>query len=380
MIAFGLLVGHCLLRFDLDKRHAVAIDTVFGLLRLDLNRRRTVVIATVCALAGIAALLSVYNDPDLIVRVYRLIGPLATVSLELLFLIAAFAALAVLSQNSGFPALTLIVLTIVVCVMFPQYAMWTASALGLVYVAFAFLAFASGRIWSTFAMVLLIVLGAINLRQITQGASVGQNPEKRRLATASSGMNAPTAVTDYMCWLDQKGILATRTAEHLITSSRTQPNLTDQSVNGTVFLDTLAPIKAILKVREGLANEAVGRACSEIYRDLVHPEIQSQGCIEHAGVKDGKLQIVEIQDQTYGLPLGWKISQTSFAVIRWMLGKAELCPAAKETESGSKDGATPGQTAVQNDDPNAQLRDDILHRNSCVARLLLELVQKPAPP
>jgi hypothetical protein len=53
----------------------------------------------------------------------------------------------------------------------------------------------------------------------------------------------------------------------LIISARPQPNLADQSVKGTVFLDTLAPINAILKVRDGLANDAVGRACSEIYLD-----------------------------------------------------------------------------------------------------------------
>jgi hypothetical protein len=664
LIAIGLLLGHSLLRFNP-------------------NKRRPLVIITVCGLAFLAALLSVYNDPDLIVRVYRFIGPLATLSLELLFLIATFAVLAVLSQNSGFPALTLIVLTIVVCVMFPNYAVWTAGALGLAYFAFAVVSFVSGRFVTGFVMLLLIGIGIINLRQITQGASVGQNPEKTS-ATASSGKNAPTARTAYMCWLDQKGIPATRTAEQeslcgsrpkhlpavnkpyrafivaaegggiyaasavaaflaqleddqsgfarhifaisgvsggsigatvfhaldharqpdahgapgavlddastkgkpvfssgdrerctqqagtkvapdlstsvasimqddhlspvvgsifpeifdaplkrpdalrasfeysaakqdagagrhlcapfvehwsaaapalvlnstwvemglrvafapfrlhdldeslysfrdpgmpdeecrdeaqpascislmtaagvsarfpgmmppfsvrlphdkrwnfvdggysdnsgsttaldiyrvlkpvypdevelrviLITSSRTQPNLADQSVNGTVFLDTLAPINAILKVREGLANDAVGRACSEIYRDPVHPEIQSQGCIEHAGVKDGMLQIVEIQDQTYGLPLGWKISQTSFAVIRWMLGKENLCPAVKETETVSEDGTTPGQAPVENNDTNAQLRDDILRRNSRVSRLLLDLVRADPVP
>jgi hypothetical protein len=127
-----------------------------------------------------------------------------------------------------------------------------------------------------------------------------------------------------------------------ITSSQTHPNLTDGSVSGTAFLDTLAPIDAILKVREGLANEAVGRACSEFYPG------EHEGCIKHTG-KDGELQIVEIDDQTYGLPLGWKISQTSFSVIQQMLGGAAAC-------------------------------DQSSNRNSCVSRLLVELVRKSVAP
>jgi predicted acylesterase/phospholipase RssA len=671
-IAMGVLVGHFLLR-------------------LNPNQRRPIVIVTLVGLALAAVLLAGLTNSDVTVWVYRFIGPLATISLELLFLIATFAALAVLSQNSGFPALTLIVLTIVICVMFPNYAALTAGALGLVYFAFAIIAFLSGRIRTGLVMLVLIGVGVINLRQLNQGIPVRQSPEKAA-ATASSGMSALTVRTAYMCWLDQKGIPATRTPEQesscerrpehlpavnrpypvfivaaegggiyaasaaatflaqledrepsfarhifaisgvsggsigaaifhalyharnpdrhvamgavpdeapttakdlsstddeetctqqlptksardlptsianimqddhlspivgsifpeifdlpmkrpdalrasfeysaarqdasagrnlcarfrehwsvagaapalvlnstwvelgfrvafapfrlhdldeslysfrdpfmpdencsnkheplwcislmtaagvsarfpglmppfsvklehkhdkrykrwnfvdggysdnsgattaldiyralkhlyppdevdlrvvLITSARSQPNLADQSVNGTVFLDTLAPINAILKVREGLANDAIGRACSEIYLDPAQPEVQSKGCIEHAGVKDhGELQIVEIQDQTYGLPLGWKISQTSFAVISWMLGKAEGCPAVNQAASNVE--ASKDQTSAQsNDSQNTQLTKDILRRNSCVSRLLMELVRGAAVP
>jgi len=146
----------------------------------------------------------------------------------------------------------------------------------------------------------------------------------------------------------------------LISSSRAETDLKD--VDGTAFLDTLAPINAILKVREDLANDAVGRACSEFY------PWQKNGCIKHAG-QDGKLQFVEIQDQTYGLPLGWKISQTSFAVIAWMLGSEESCRHSDKT--------SPVQS---NDDPHAQLTATISDRNSCVSRLLLDLVRKSTPP
>ncbi len=648
------------------------------LLQLDASRRRRIVLAIICGLALAAVLLSVNNDADLIVSVYRFIGPLATVSLELLFLISTFAALAVLSQNSGFPALTLIVLTIVVCIMVPRYAVWTASALGVAYLLFAVAAFISGRKWAGFAMLLLIVVGIINLLQLTQGPLITQNPPPEKTGTTeSSGLNAYTARTAYLCWLDQKGVPATPTVEQvrvcgkrpktqpamngpypafivaaegggiyaasaaatflaklekqepgftrhifaisgvsggsigaavfqalahateierravkddgakarekfpagrkeectrqpadkpeadlpgrikrimqddhfspvvgsifpeifnvpmkrpdalrasfeystsaqdtaaagrhlcapflehwsadaavpalvlnstwvemgfrvafapfrlhdldeslysfldplmpdescqnkndpvpcisvmtaagasarfpgmmppfsvklgpkgpkekrwnfvdggysdnsgattaldiyrvlskifpkevvdlrivLITSSRPQPNLADQSINGTVFLDTLAPIDAILKVREDLANDAVGRACTEIYPTSLLPDGENKGCVDHAGDREeGKLQIVEIQDQTYGLPLGWKISQTSFAVISWMLGQPSDC---RVKESG---GVLPQRPASNNDNPNAQLTKEILRRNGCVSDLLVDLVK-----
>jgi hypothetical protein len=177
----------------------------------------------------------------------------------------------------------------------------------------------------------------------------------------------------------------------LITSSSPRPNLDDFSINGTVFRDTVAPINAILKVRGNLANQAVARACSEIY------PVQSQsggairelneGCIRHAGVREeSPLQIIEIQDQTYGLSLGWKISQTSFAVIKWMLGmlgKPAYCVTSQPaTQRG--DGTTSEQevhaplanTPVPSGEfPNAQLTNEILGRNSCVAQLLIELVR-----
>jgi hypothetical protein len=174
----------------------------------------------------------------------------------------------------------------------------------------------------------------------------------------------------------------------LITSSSPQPNLDNRSIDGTVFRDTVAPIDAMLKVREDLGNDAVARACSEIYPNqtrLGGMEL-NESCIRHAGVgADSPLQIVEIQDQTYGLSLGWRISRTSFAVIRWMLGMmskpadcATIQPAAQSGAStplpddqASRD-LTP---APSSDAPDAQLSEIILRRNSCVAQLLVNLVR-----
>lgn len=100
----------------------------------------------------------------------------------------------------------------------------------------------------------------------------------------------------------------------MLTSSYSQPDLAPGkvTVSGTQFRDTLAPIDAILKVREGLGNEAVARVC-DFFNDASNKK------------QARHLQIVALDDQAFDLPLGWKLSPTTFNVVSWMLGAAEAC-------------------------------------------------------
>lgn len=178
----------------------------------------------------------------------------------------------------------------------------------------------------------------------------------------------------------------------LITSSTPQPDLGSTDVSGTIFRDTMAPVDALMQVREDLGNDAVARACSEIYpsdgsiRNLGKPATanaaasarrieqreENQLCIGHSGETDAPLQIVEIQDQTYGLSLGWKISQTSFAVVSWMLGKPSSCFVDPRSTANTTDPAGSVTAAAQNE--NRQLTWQIVNRNSCVESTIRRLV------
>jgi hypothetical protein len=644
----------------------IAIGLVVGQLLSHLStghRRRWIIFILV---AGLAAGLEAVSwlDSSTNVSIYRFIGPLGTVSLELLLLISTVAVLAILSQRSGFPALTLIIVTMAICVIFPNYAGLTAIALGASYVVFAAMAFVSGLIPAGLIALLLLIIGGLNLFEFNDKSHVQQN-------SSTDNPEVSTVRTAFLCWLDAKGITVTLTgeqkpscpirsgsasdtspsgdangkfpvfivaaegggiyaasaistflaklqdteprfAEHIfvisgvsggavgatifqaldhakhldsslkasrlpadpkctehtaangelvgetltekvaeimqgdhfspvvgsifpeiwgaplrrpdalvasfeyststqdpiagrqlclpfiqhwlattgapalvlnstwvetgfraafapfrlhdldeslysffdtsmpderstrlveaagvsarfplimppfsaalpdgrhwnfvdgaysdnsgvttaldlyrmlrdiappnvdlrmivITSSNPQPNLTDKSINGTVFRDTIAPIDAMMKVREDLGNDAVARACSYVYdsdpknRTGTHaPKSMavSENCIDHAGSENGALQIVEIQDQTYGLPLGWKISRTSFAVVSWMLGEPKTCPPEKATVPSSKD----QPTGKSEENENAQLTKTILQRNSCVLKLIIDLV------
>jgi hypothetical protein len=181
----------------------------------------------------------------------------------------------------------------------------------------------------------------------------------------------------------------------LITSSIPQPDLASSDINGTVFRDTVAPLDALMKVREDLGNDAVARACTYVYHDDLKPEDTStdaasgksaepgpagkhgretnQDCIEHAGGLKSRLSLVEIQDQTYGLSLGWKISKTSFDVVSWMLGKPDSClgqykHSAQVSEPHQQD------VPASADNLNTQLSNNILERNSCVLKTIIGLV------
>ena len=109
-----------------------------------------------------------------------------------------------------------------------------------------------------------------------------------------------------------------------------------------MFRDTIAPIDALMKVGKIWAmmpsrvraarffpektpiNQAPlehgPRAARATALGPIVPS-SNESCIDHAEDAAAHLHIVEIQDQTYGLALGWKISQTSFDVVSWMLGK-----------------------------------------------------------
>jgi hypothetical protein len=105
----------------------------------------------------------------------------------------------------------------------------------------------------------------------------------------------------------------------LLTSATAQVNVAanETAISGTPFRDTIAPIAAVMNVRERLGSLAVARVCD-------HFQFH-QNCKAKTKTEDAGLKIVEIEDQAYRLPLGWKLSRTTFEVVHWMLGDPERC-------------------------------------------------------
>ncbi|MGB6534739.1 MAG: hypothetical protein WBF58_02125 [Xanthobacteraceae bacterium] len=123
---------------------------------------------------------------------------------------------------------------------------------------------------------------------------------------------------------------------HVILLTSSDPRLEANDINGTMFADTLGPIDAMLSVRDGLGNEAVARAC-----DGILGAGAAGGCEDFTSNPNSPVQIVGIEDETYGLSLGWKISRTTFGVVSWMLGDQEFVGDFCKGGTAPKAGPTP---------------------------------------
>jgi hypothetical protein len=106
---------------------------------------------------------------------------------------------------------------------------------------------------------------------------------------------------------------------------------------------------------EGRAgHQAVARACYHFY--------PGEDCKKEAGKPNAQLKIVEIPDQTYALPLGWKLSRATFEVVRWILGRPkwvsiEFCNDGKRSQDGP------------------QLDEKIVLGYSCVLKSVVDLLR-----
>jgi hypothetical protein len=151
----------------------------------------------------------------------------------------------------------------------------------------------------------------------------------------------------------------------LLTSS--DPRLEPNAIDGTAFADTLGPIDAMLSVRDGLGNEAVARACDGILgASLAHADSSESRCEDLTGKPDSPFQIVGIEDATYGLSLGWKISQTTFGVVSWMLGEPQFA-------TGSVcQGEAPNKAPTPQANGQFTLNEKIVCANSRVLAAVLE--------
>jgi hypothetical protein len=213
--------------------------------------------------------------------------------------------------------------------------------------------------------------------QAQKGAAIaGETSERWNFVDGgySDSSGAATALAMY------KALQNTAQSRHvalsviLVTSS--DPKLKPNEINGTTFADIMGPMDAILSVRNGLANEAVARACDGV---MGPSQSSSNGgaqntCEDQANKMDSALQIVGIEDQNYGLSLGWKISQTTFSVVSWMLGQPNLCSNTSQATSRTE---TPSQTEATSQNGQVIVNEEVVRRNSCV---LLSVRQALGPP
>ncbi len=135
---------------------------------------------------------------------------------------------------------------------------------------------------------------------------------------------------------------------HLIvlTDALTEPDL--KSIGASWYSDFISPLNTLLTVRRLLARRAIAQAYDQLGKDLI---------------------AIELDQKTFPLPLGWKISSTSSNIIRFMMGWPGLCP-----DTGPAAGPEASETAA----PQEEWAASIARHNSCELQRIVSLL-KPAP-
>lgn len=155
----------------------------------------------------------------------------------------------------------------------------------------------------------------------------------------ASGVTTALAIYETLKALPEKSTGKVAPALVMITFDYAQRRPAEE--NGTRFADSLAPVSAILGVRENLARKAITRAIR----------------IEKSRQKN--IMRIVVRPEDYGIALGWNLSRTSYEMLSLLIGKADWCNDGQAALAKEK--AQQGGTL-----------DNIIIANSCVAREVLE--------
>lgn len=142
----------------------------------------------------------------------------------------------------------------------------------------------------------------------------------------------------------------------LLTDAKYDPSLRDVP-DGTSFSDTIAPATALLSVRGQLAGRAVTRAIDQLASKSNASELGGRGPAES---RPTNVLVVNLRQDNFNLPLGWRISNVTDSVIRVMLGEPGFCRPR---------------------DPKAEEGDilTVFRDNSCVKKRIIELLDASMP-
>jgi hypothetical protein len=127
----------------------------------------------------------------------------------------------------------------------------------------------------------------------------------------------------------------------LLTSDDPLPEF--KNIEGTQYGDVVAPFHALLNVRAGLGSQAVTQMC-DFFRQDAGAQQESDPKHPSADLRCGsygdgswKIRVIRLQDEVYGLPLGWKISETSYNLISALVARTDLCAVIKVDPKASSE-------------------------------------------
>jgi hypothetical protein len=132
------------------------------------------------------------------------------------------------------------------------------------------------------------------------------------------------------------------------------------TIRGSYESEIAAPAAALLSVRAQLSQRAVTQAIEYVTnRRRWEP-------VENRAAGEEHVLSVDVEQQTFPLPLGWKISGYTNYVVRVMMGRPDLCPPS-------------GRSIRIDSEKFSEVRSYLrtIENNSCVKRKIVELLGRP---
>src|SRR5262249_22775343 len=143
----------------------------------------------------------------------------------------------------------------------------------------------------------------------------------------------------------------------LLTDART--DFDPKKIEGSAGADIAAPIAALLNVRSQLSQRAVTQAIEYVSRRRTE-----QGAAPGSAAGDQVLT-VDVEQQTFPLPLGWKISAVTNDVVRMMMGRSDLCQPLDELS----------QKLRAERFESVQRYISTINKNSCAKKAIIEVLK-----
>ncbi len=192
----------------------------------------------------------------------------------------------------------------------------------------------------------------------------------------NSGAATATAVAAAIN--DQAKRMGARVRLLILTEEELDPNL--DKTNGTLLVDTVAPVRALLKVRSSLAAREVAGAITRLGK-----EWQKLGDQARAA-EDWNVGVVRLDETNFSLQLGWTLSRTTNLIVSLFVAKSEYCDhpvypkrlqrADKRSTPDDKKGPTTSEPLPKSDElAKAQEDARLMTRNACLLRDTLNLMR-----
>jgi hypothetical protein len=156
----------------------------------------------------------------------------------------------------------------------------------------------------------------------------------------------------------------------LLTSARSKPKISELQEK-----TTLSPFVTLLNVRGVFWEIAVARTAASVDPDNADA-LQKLAAPPQRGMTKWTAATVQVDERSFGLSLGWRISPTTQKIVSLLMGEPDLCPG--KTSSTTQLANEPRVSASEQEQAELHVAARTLLANSCVMHSIVDLLGAPA--